>query len=618
MCGIAGFIGNNIPKIKKIVSTMNHRGPDSSGYYSDGKVVLAHVRLSIIDISSAGFQPMHYSLKDGAFSEKFNSNSVGNEIVTITFNGEIYNYLELKENLVSLGCIFKTKTDTEVVLAAYLKWGKDCVKHFNGMWSFAIYDKRNEEVFLSRDRFGQKPLYYYIADNEFVFGSELKVFFEYGSPKEINRDSLNHFMIFGMMPNENSIISNINKLPAAHNLAYSVSEKKIKTIETYYQTKFFENKIGETEAKSELLRLLENSVNRRMIADVPAGAFLSGGVDSSAIVYFMRQKASDLKTFSVGFDYDDFNESEQAEIIAKKFQTDHYQLKFTHKDVKKLIEKLPYYFDEPLGDSSLIPSTLVSQVASKHVKVVLSGTGADEIFGGYSRYAEYQKLLKFINMPQIIKLAAAKSFQLKNGNSDKTSKLKILLASKPDELYLKLFSNSFRGQNEFDIDFEKVKHYSSFFKSSNFLNNALHFEQRTYLPEDLLVKEDRATMANSIEGRIPFLDYELVDFANSLPQNLKLKGTTGKYILKKALEGVLPDEILYRKKQGFGVPLKHYFRKELKTFAKEILFDFADYEYYDKSVLQDLWVKHQEGKSDYSHLFWNLIIFNKWYKMHIK
>ncbi len=617
MCGIAGFTGNNIPKIKNIISKISHRGPDSLGYFADKKVTLGHARLSIIDLSEAGFQPMYYTQKQGAFSEKFNTQNIGNEEFAIVLNGEIYNFKEIKKQLSEKGLNFTTKSDTEVILAAYSYWGQDCVQHFNGMWAFAIYDFKTQEIFLSRDRFGQKPLYYSTENEQLIFGSTLKVFFEYGTEKKIDKESLNHFMIFGMMPTKKSIISGIKKLPPAHNLLYSLSENKIKSLTNYYKTVFTEKKITKNEAQKELLNLLKKSIKRRLIADVPTGAFLSGGVDSSAIVYFMQKELGNLKTFSVGFDYDDFNEAEQALLIAKKFKTEHHQINFTANDVKKLINTLPTYFDEPLGDASLIPATLVSKVASQHVKVVLSGTGADEIFAGYSRYTEYQKLLKFINMPKLIKATAVKSFKLKTGDSDKASKLKILLNSKKEELYLKLFSNSFRGENEFDIDFEKITHYKNYFRSNNFLNNALHFEQQIYLPEDLLIKEDRATMASSIEGRIPFLDYQLVDFANSLPEQLKLNGNTGKYILKKALEGILPDDILYRKKQGFGVPLKHYFRKELKVFTEKILFDFDKFDYYDKNTLRKLWNKHQAEESDYSHVFWSLIIFNKWYEMYI-
>ncbi|MBN1253042.1 MAG: asparagine synthase (glutamine-hydrolyzing) [Bacteroidales bacterium] len=618
MCGIAGFTGNNESKIGKILSNLAHRGPDTKGIFCDDFVSLGQTRLSIIDLSNSANQPMFYSAQNGACSKKINPKLIEKANIGIVFNGEIYNFKEIKTKLSEIGYTFTTNSDTELVLAAYNEFGKDAVNYFNGMWAFCIYDKKKSELFLSRDRFGQKPLYYY-ADNEtFVFGSEMKVFFDYGIEKQINTDSLNYYLMFGITPKNQSILNKIKKIEPGENLIYDLNKKQIKNKHNYYKINFDNKNIDIKTAKENVYNLLEKSVKRRLLADVPIGAFLSGGIDSSAIVYFMRKYVKDLKTFSISFDYQEFNEADKAKIISDKFNTEHYQINFSANDVRELIDIMPYYFDEPLGDSSLIPTYLVSKVAAEHVKVVLSGTGSDEIFAGYQRYYEYKILSQINKLPSQIKNIIAKSYSIISNDNDRVSKLKILLQSPQNQLYLKLFSNAFRVENEYKIDIEKLNYLTKYFIYKDKLHNVLNFEQNIYLPDDLLVKEDRATMANSIEGRMPFLDYELVNYVNSLNSSLKLKGKTGKYLLKQTLKGILPDEILFREKKGFGVPLKYYYKKELKKYTEDIIFGFSAFDYYNKTIVEKLWKSHQEGISDYSHVFWNLIMFNKWYETHIK
>ena len=618
MCGIAGFTGNDSIKINNIIGNIEHRGPDDKGIYCDDFVSLGQTRLSIIDLSIAGSQPMFYSPKFGACSRKFRPELIKNTEFGIIFNGEIYNFKKIRQQLLKKGYTFTTNCDTELVLAAYCEWGQELVSYFNGMWAFCIYDKTKSQLFLSRDRFGQKPLYYYAVNELFVFGSELKVFFEYGIEKEISKEALNYYLMFGTTPRGKSIIENIQKLEPGNYLIYNLEKKQIIKKSLYYKTNFANEKPDLKEAKKRVYELLDLSVKRRLLADVPVGAFLSGGIDSSAIVHFMHKYVSDLKTFSIGFDYKEFNEADKAKIISDKYNTDHYEINFSANDVRDLIDNLPYYFDEPLGDSSLIPTYLVSKVAAGHVKVVLSGTGSDEIFAGYPRYYEYRQLSMLNNLPKPIKKLISGSYSLISKDKDRASKLNILLNSSQNQLYLKLFSNAFRGKNEFDVDIEKVGYLTKYFNNTDKLQSVLDFEQNIYLPDDLLVKEDRATMANSIEGRMPFLDYELVNYVNSLSSSLKLKGKCGKYLLKQTLKGILPDEILFRQKKGFGVPLKYYYKKELKKYTEDIIFGFSSYDYYDKNVFKKLWDRHQKGLSDYSHVFWNLIMFNKWYEKHIK
>ena len=612
MCGITGFNWNDNNKIAELTETLKHRGPDDTGTFSDKNISFGQKRLSILDLSDAGHQPMFYSANKGACSAKYKAELIASSKVGIVFNGEIYNFKEIRAELRNKNYLFTSNCDTELVLAAYQEWGVKCVEKFNGMWAFCIYDKEKNTLFLSRDRLGIKPLYYYQSDNKLIFSSELKPFFKAQVPFKIDADSLNHFFIFSCTSNTNSIIEGVKKLQAGENLVYNLSENKIIFREKYWKTNFSEQVISEKEASEKLYQLIADSVKKRLLSDVEVGAFLSGGVDSSVIVYFMQKFLPKLKTFSISFDYTDFNESTYAKIIADKFGTEHFEIAFSAKDIKKLIDELPHFYDDPFGDASMIPTFLVSKVAAKHVSVVLSGTGSDEIFAGYGRHKEYLTLKKLTKQPAFFKAFLVNIYKLKN--QDRASKLKQLLFTESDNLlYIKLLSDLFRGEDAVETDLAKLKNLEKHFAHSHPINDVLSFDQNIYLSEDLLVKEDRATMAHSLEGRVPFLDHRLVEFANSLPVNLKLKQKTGKYILKKTFDKLLPHEILHRKKQGFGVPLKHYFRNELKDYAESIIFDFKGFEYYDKALVRKSWDLHQAGKVDYSSFFWNIIIFNKWY-----
>ncbi len=617
MCGIAGFTQKNPEKAKKILDLLKHRGPDDEGVFSDSSLTFAQVRLSILDLSLAGFQPMFYNPSRGACSEKFCSNLMASAKVGIVFNGEIYNFKEIREKLLKKGYVFTTQCDTEVVLAAYLAWGNAFLNELNGMFAFALYDLENKKLLLARDRAGEKPLYFTHQNGFLAFGSELKTILAHDFQKKIDPNSLQYYLLWGYTPNENSILEKVQKLPPAHFLEYDLEKQEIRKIEKYWEIKFGEQYADYEEVKEKTYQLIEDSVRLRMIADVPVGAFLSGGVDSSIMVYSMRKFAKNLKTFSVGFDYEDFNESTWAKIVSQKFETDHYEIQFSAKDVLDLVPKLPYFFDEPFGDSSMIPTFLVSKVAREQVTVCLSGTGGDELFGGYERYSEYETLIKLRKLPTLFHQLGVFAYGFKN--PDKAKKLENLLQS-PDnqELYLRLFTHLFRDKEEIAVDKKQLNVLKKYFSYENPLTNALNFDQHLYLPDDLLVKEDRATMANSLEGRIPFLDHRLIELANQISPDLKIQKGEKKFVLKKMFEGKIPNEILYRKKQGFGVPLSHYFRKELKEFAYTQLFDFQDFDYYDKTLIRRLWDKHQSGKSDYSYLFWILINFNQWYKQWIK
>jgi asparagine synthase (glutamine-hydrolysing) len=611
MCGIVGFNQKDEHKIVEINDTLSHRGPDDSGIYTNDQLSMGHKRLSILDLSIAGHQPMFYIPAKGACSDKYQKHLLSDALTGIVFNGEIYNFIELRNELRDIGYVFTTNCDTELVLAAYLEWGNDCVKKFNGMWAFCIYNKKDNLLFLSRDRFGKKPLYYYHKANLFAFASELKPFFKLNIPIIIDADALNHFFIFSHSPSENTIIQQIKKIRAGGRLIFSLKENKIIFEDKYWEPAFIKSGIDFLQAKTDIYGLIDDSVKKRLLSDVEVGAFLSGGLDSSIIAYFMKKHVENFKTFSIKFDYPDYNESIWAKKVAHYFSTDHYEINFNSEDIKKLIDTLPYYYDEPFGDESMIPTFLVSKVAAQYVKVVLSGTGSDEIFGGYNRYREYKILLKLRQQRKLIKKLLVKSYAYVN--SDKAGKLNELIFSENDNiLYIKLLSDLFRGNDGLNIDINKIYYLDKYFNQKSHLDNLLNFDQNHYLTDDLLIKEDRATMANSIEGRIPFLDYRLAEYVNALPDHYKIADNNGKYILKEIFKNKIPDEVLTRKKQGFGVPLKHYFRKELRKYTESIIFDSGINDYYNIIDVKKMWERHLSEKSDYSSFFWNLVIFNKW------
>jgi asparagine synthase (glutamine-hydrolysing) len=612
MCGIAGFNWPDEDLIIRSGKLISHRGPDAEGYFIDENVSLGFKRLSIIDLSTAGHQPMFYSSANGACSKFFNTQYLSEAELGIIYNGEIYNFQEIKDELNAKGYPFSSKSDTEVILAAYLEWGQECVVKFNGMWAFCIYDKKKAILFLSRDRMGQKPLFYYSSGQKFIFGSEIKTILQAGIDKNINSTSLNHYLFFGFLPTEESILKDVNKVLPGHTMVYDLKNKQIVSQTPYWQIKFTNEIQDEKTALKSIHYTIDQSVKRRLIADVPVGAFLSGGLDSSIMVYHMRKYIADLKTFSIKFDYSDFDESKWSKKVSDFFKTDHYEIQFTANDVLKYIPDLVNAYDNPLGDPSIIPTYLVSKVARDHVTVSLSGMGGDELFGGYTRYSEYLILMRLIKLSPALKSLFPFVYQFVN--KDKSGKLKQLLKSSNEtELYLKLFSHLSRNTKEIDINFEEFGSLKKYFNQRDGLTNILNFDQHTYLPDNGLEKEDRATMANSLEGRAPFMDFNVVNLANSISSHLKIRNGTGKYILKKAYHDYLPHEIIYRPKQGFGVPLNHYFRKELKDITYHTIFDFQGYEYYDKKILLNLWDQHQKSTSDYSQLFWLIFIFNKWY-----
>lgn len=603
MCGIVGFSWEDEKTVRSLTALLHHRGPEQEGFHVADGVSIGHKRLCIIDLSDKGRQPLYNE----------------DNTVCIIYNGEIFNFESLRQTLESHGHLFRSKTDTEVLVHGYEQWGTELLGKINGQFAFCIFDKKNNIFFLARDRLGIKPLYYYHDDKKFIFGSELKVFLRSDIKKHISKKALDYYLLFGNTPSGQSILENVKKVLPGSYIIYDLTTKRIKQCARFWTLSFQENtSISEDQAKEQIVNHLDQSVKMQLISDVPLGAFLSGGVDSSIIVALMRKYVKDLNTFSIKFDRSGYNESKYAKIVSDMFNTEHHEIEFNAESVRDLISDLPYYYDEPFADPSMIPTCLVSRVAKKHVTVSLSGTGGDELFGGYPRYIQLTLLKKLNHLPLVPKHILNLTVRAVNIflGSDKLNKLQSFLGPAEDlwRLYLKLFSYMFRHKRERIPNLDDFNYLKQHFKYTDDVTNALNFDTNEYLPECLLTKEDRASMAVSLEVRVPFLDHTLVEFAATLPSRMKINGLDKKHILKKAFSGILPHTILYRRKQGFGVPLVHYFRDELRDFAYKELFGPQPLDYYDKNFLNNLWQKHQKGHADYSRLFWSIIMFNLWFR----
>ena len=603
MCGILGFNWQDEKKIKMLADLLQHRGPEQEGFHVADGVSIGHKRLKIIDLSEKGRQPLYN--EDGS--------------VCVTFNGEIFNFPEIRPILEKQGHVFTSHTDTEVLVHGYEQWGVDLLEHLNGQFAFCIFDKKQNILFIARDRFGIKPLYYYCDDKRFIFGSELKVFLKGDVDRRINQTAMDYYMLFGNTPFDQSIIEGVKKLPAGCMLVYDLSNRKIKELRRYWTLTFAPQlDCDQREIEEQIVERLDRAVRMQLISDVPLGAFLSGGVDSSILVSIMSKYVKDLNTFSIKFDRPDFNESHYAKIVSDKFKTHHFEIEFNADNVRDLITELPYYYDDPFADPSMVPTCLVSRVARQHVTVSLSGTGGDELFGGYWHYNDY-RIKKFFNrLPAPIKrfldyFTAVSNLVFKR---DYINKLRGFLGKIEDPviLYLRLFSYMFRTKDESSDKLLPFKHIAKHFIYPDDINNAMNCDLNEYLPDDLLVKEDRASMAVTLEARVPFLDHTLAEFAAKIPPSLKIKMGRKKYILKRAFRNILPPEIIHRRKKGFGVPMTHYFRNELRDFAYHHLFDFDLLNYYDKNLLKTYWDRHQAKKGDYYRIFWSIMMFNLWFK----
>ncbi len=625
MCGIAGFISKekNQPLaertalLDRMCKIITHRGPDEQGTIVRDAAALGMRRLSIIDLKS-GQQPIF--------------DCSGN--LAIVFNGEIYNYQALKKDLESRGHKFKTNSDTETIVHAYEEFGADCVRHLRGMFAFAIYDFAEETLFIARDRVGKKPLFYSLTDaGNFVFGSELKVLLEHKEiSKEIDLHALDSYLTFGYVPEEFCIFKGVHKLAPGHFLIYKRGE-----ITTKQYWDFDYPGVSEIKTEAEYIEILreklKEAVKIRLISEVPLGAFLSGGVDSSAIVGMMSQISDvPVKTFSIGFNEDTFNELKFARVAAKHFGTEHHEFIVTP-DLVEVVDDLVWHFDEPFADSSALPTFMVAKMARSFVTVVLSGDGGDELFAGYTRYVTDKRRSGLEKLPRVLRQNLLKplSQMLPHGAKGKNFLYNTSLDPvdryidsvshfgklKKNELYSTLLKKNLNG------DFGKAeriyRRIAESIGSENPTDKLLYLDSKTYLPSDILTKVDRMSMANSLEARVPLLDHELIEFVQKIPAEFKLKGLETKYIFKKAMEGIVPYEILYREKQGFGVPINEWINSQLKDRIHGILSEKRTLTrgYFEPKYIQVLLDEHARNRRDHSHSLWILWMLELWHRQFV-
>lgn len=621
MCGICGYYSfeksnpdENL--LKKMCSVIEHRGPDDEGIFLDKGVGLGMRRLSIIDIEG-GRQPVH------------NEDST----IWIVFNGEIYNYRELRLSLEKKHR-FYTSSDTEVIVHLYEEFGEGFVSRLNGMFGLAIWDSNNNKLLLARDRTGIKPLHYIILKNKLIFGSEIKSILEHPDVKrEINFMAFHYFLSFEYIPAPESIFKGIMKLKPGHILLY---KDNMASIRRYWDVEFSDNGFSEEYFCNKISETLEKSVNLEMVSDVPLGAFLSGGIDSSAIVAMMSHLSDEpIKTFSIGFEDQSYNELEYAGIVAERFNTEHHE-EIIKPDAVKLAGSLIRYFDEPFADVSAFSTYLVSQMAKKHVKVALSGDGGDELFAGYDWYIasnlnEYYRKLPSILKDKIIH-PVVKNLPYSSRKKGFSNILKRFVegSSLPDEgrhvrwqFFLpdedKLYSSELKNELKNVNSFEVVNRLYVNNNAIKPLSKEQYVDLKMYLPDDILVKVDRMSMANSLEARVPLLNQLFVELVATIPPNLKLKGISTKYIFKKAMLKHLPRDIIYRKKQGFSIPMKNWLREDLRDMMIETLSrrrveekGYVEYGYVNKLMNQ-----HLEKKRNNAHQLWSLMVFEMWHDMYI-
>ena len=621
MCGICGIVSPKLideKLLRSMCRVLTHRGPDDEGIYlnegMEKRIGLGHKRLSIIDLGG-GHQPMHNE----------------DETIWIVFNGEIYNFQDLRKGLEQDGHKFYTYTDTEVIIHLYEERGAGCLNELRGMFAFAIWDERKKRLFLARDRVGKKPLVYAYQDNEFIFASELKSILEHPCVKrEIEPCALDLYLTYQYVPSPWTIFKGINKLPPAHYLIY---ENGKVTVNRYWELPFTPKmKIDEEEACEETIRLLEESTKLRLISDVPIGAFLSGGIDSSAVVAMMaRTGAKPIKTFSIGFEVGSFNELKFARIIARHFNTEHKEF-IVKPDAIEVLPKLIWHYNEPFADSSAIPTYYVAKMTRDYVTVALNGDGGDENFGGYERYVGMEIASIYDKLPRPLKAVFRNiTKKLVPPGSSKFRRLINGLILPPEKRYLRWMS-VFDEERRMALYSPEFLNRLGSYESSAYLFSMLSRQDiedmldrvfstdiMSYLPEDLLVKMDIATMANSLEARSPFLDHKLMEFAGRLPSRFKVRGLTTKYILKKALKKILPSEILSRGKKGFGVPVGIWFKGELKGYLSNVLLDNTTLKrgYFKSDYVRQLVTEHTTGIYDHTHRLWALLNFELWHRMFI-
>ncbi len=629
MCGILGFLTHkavDIPDLEVLRGmrdTLIHRGPDDSGEFirplDDGGpfVFFGHRRLSIIDLTG-GHQPL--------------SNENGK--IWVTFNGEIYNFQELKNRLEGLGHQFQTNSDTEVIAHAYEQYGENCVRHFNGMFAIGIWDESRKKLFLARDRLGKKPLYYSVTNDTFLFASELKAFLAYPCfSRKVDPLSFMKYLFFEYVPSPHTIFSDARKLPPASYLIWQKGGVEIKEYWSPFDSENKEKNLSETEVELRMIELLRQSVKRRLISDVPLGVFLSGGIDSSAITAFAQEEArGKIKTFSIGFEDPSFDESKYACLASKYLGTDHHEQTMTPADLLNLVPNLPDILDEPMADASILPTYLLSKFTRRYVTVALGGDGGDELFAGYPTYLAHKFArpyeLVLGNLHPIVSLLG-NLLPVSDDNISFDFKVKKFLSGigYPDGIRNSVWLGSFSFPElkkvlspDMNTQFnqarlaEEITSYEKGYLLKDKTTLLQYLDLKLYLQDDILVKMDRASMACSLEVRAPFLDHELVEFIMNLPSSLKLRRFTTKYILKKAIKKFLPKEVIQRSKKGFGVPIAKWVKGPLRDLFGDLLgYDRIRKEgFLNPDYVTALFQDHLLNKRDNRKQLWTLLVWELW------
>ena len=625
MCGIAGFAENShfeSPEphrerdrslVHRMCEVIRHRGPDDEGIHVEQGVGLGMRRLSIIDLST-GHQPIHN--EDGS--------------VWVVFNGEIYNYRDLRHELEAAGHVFYTSSDTETIVHAYEQWGESAFNKLRGMFGIALWDRARKTLLLARDRAGIKPLHFIEDGTRIYFGSEIKSLIAAGVVQpDIDLEALDHYLSYLYPPRDRSLFTSVRKLPPGHFLRWQDGQT---TVVKYWEISACESFRGTDEEAAQALRtVLSDAVLCHMMSDVPLGAFLSGGVDSSIVVGLMAEVSSrPVKTFSIGFDEPQFDELEHARRVADHFTTDHHEF-IVRPDGLAILDRLVAHFDEPFADSSAIPTWYVSEIARQHVTVVLSGDGGDELFGGYDRYLPHRRVTQFDRLglpgaraaagavwPLLPHGARGKNFLRHVSRTDDGRYLDSVAFFQPDEkesLYTYDVRRRLANWNAEDTLSTRLTRFSSLPAHSRMMR--LDFE--TYLPEDVLTKVDRMSMAHSIESRVPLLDNKVIDFAATLPSPLKIRNGRRKHVLKEAVRTLLPQEILDRRKQGFGVPLGVWFRGGLTDIFSDVLCSSRTRQrgYFEARFVDRLVHEHLAGRRDHTLRLWQLLMFELWHRQYV-
>jgi len=622
MCGIAGivdFTGDTPTRemITRMTDLIRHRGPDDEGIAILGPAGLGHRRLAIIDLSPGGHQPM--TLEDGG--------------IHVVFNGEIYNYQEVKAELEALGATFRSRSDTEVILRAYRAWGIDSLRKLNGMFAFAIWDAGQRALFAARDRLGKKPFFYHHRPGHLAFASEMKALLaDPKLPRDVDPSAIDAYLTYSCIPAPRTIFRGVTKLLPGHYLWYQ--EDRVTTA-PYWELSFGSNGSRETEAEAleHLEDLFRGSVRRRLVSDVPVGAFLSGGLDSSAVVAMMAELMSEpVRTYTIGFEEEGFSEIEDARAVARHFGTRHHEYS-VRADAVEILPDLVWHLDEPFGDSSAVPSYYVAKLAAQDVKVVLSGDGGDELFAGYNRYKEALTPRPWRWIPRALRRSTigsvAASLPIDWPGRNRLYEIgNMHRESSPDWMGIypyireRIYSPAMRAElsaSRRSAGASVALEEQPQLRSLDRLSRLQFLDTTRYLPDDILVKVDRTTMAHSLESRAPLLDHLLVSYVATLPSSYKLRDGVSKYLFRKMIARHLPSAILEKRKQGFAIPRETWFRADLKSRARERLLDRRALErgYFDRRVLDQVLTYHAAGQRDYSGWIWCLLVLEEWHRAYV-